>query len=93
MSLGPIPSTPPGPPTAGRPRQVKVRLWLPLTALFLLLAPFAFLLAPLVWVCTPQPYRTRPLATVIGLGRVLLSLGGTVVHVDSREALVSIRIF
>jgi hypothetical protein len=72
---------------------VKVRLWLPLTALFLLLAPFAFLLAPLVWLCTPQPYRTRPLATVIGLGRVLLSLGGTVVHVDTREALVSIRIF
>jgi len=108
-SLGPFPQMPPGPqsgqappslvppgpagPAATRPRRVVIRLWLPLTALFLLLAPFALLLTPLIWLCTPPRYRTRPLASVIGLGRVLLSLGGTVVHVDTPEALVSIRIF
>ncbi len=77
--------TPPG-------KRVVVRLWLPLTAVFLLLAPFAFLLAPLM-AFAPRPYRVRPLATVLGVGRVLLSLGGTVVHVDTPEALVSIRVF
>ena len=89
------------PPTTGRleptqpaspARRVVVRLWLPTTLIFLLLAPFALLLAPLIYLA-PQPYRTRPLATVFGVGRVLLSLGGTVVHVDTPEALVSIRVF
>jgi hypothetical protein len=88
----------PTPAAAVRPdptplaRRVVVRLWLPLTALFLLLAPFALLLAPLIYFA-PRPYRSRPLATVLGVGRVLLSLGGTVVHVDTPEALVSIRVF
>jgi hypothetical protein len=70
-----------------------VRLWLPMTLVFLLLAPFAFLLAPFIHAFTPPRYRTRPLPTVLGIGRLLLSLGGTTVHVDTREALVSIRIF
>jgi hypothetical protein len=74
-------------------KRVVVRLWLPTTPLFLLLAPFAFLLAPIAFYFTPPRFRTRPLATVLGLGRVLLSLSGTVVHVDTPEALVSIRIF
>jgi hypothetical protein len=90
-SLGVAPS--PSPVTPVVKRRVRVRLWLPLTAFFLLLAPFAFLLAPLIWLCTPPGYRTRPFATAIGIGRVLLSLGGTVVHVDAPDALVSIRIF
>jgi hypothetical protein len=81
------PSTP-APPI----RRVVVRLWLPMTAIFLLLAPFALLLTPLLYF-VPNPYRTRPLATVLGVGRLLLSLGGTVVHVDTPEALVSIRVF
>ena len=74
-------------------RRVVVRLWLPTTALFLLLAPFALLAAPLIYAFTPPRYRTPPFATAFGLGRVLLSLSGTVVHVDTPEALVSIRIF
>jgi hypothetical protein len=78
----------PAPPS----KRVVVRLWLPLTAIFLVLSPFAMLLAPLVYL-VPKYYRTPPLATVLGLGRLLLSLGGTVVHVDTPEALVSIRIF
>ena len=82
----------PDPAPAAPKRRVVVRLWVPLTLIFLLLAPFALLLAPCLYFA-PQPYRTRPLATVLGVGRVLLSLGGTVVHVDTREALISIRIF
>jgi hypothetical protein len=69
-----------------------VRLWLPMTFIFLLLAPFALLLAPLIYLA-PGPYGDRPLATVLGVGQVLLSLGGTVVDVDTPEALVRIRIF
>ena len=73
-------------------RRVVVRLWLPMTVIFLLLAPFALLLAPLGYFAPPR-YRPRPFATVLGIGQLLLSLSGTVVHVDTREALVSIRIF
>jgi len=74
-----------------RPRKA-LRLWLPTTVLFLLLAPFALLLAPLLYIA-PQPYCVRPLATVVGIGQLLLSLSGTVVDVDTPDALVRIRIF
>ena len=78
---------PPAPP----PRTI-VRLWLPLTPLFLVLAPFAVLLAPLGYFA-PARYRVRPFATVFGLGRLLMSLSGTLVHVDTPDALVTIRLF
>jgi hypothetical protein len=74
-------------------RRVVVRLWLPMTPVFLLLAPFVFLLAPAIYGFTPPRYRTPPFATALGLGRVLLSLSGALVHVDTPGALVSIRIF
>jgi hypothetical protein len=87
-----VPMNPPSRPVRpARPRTV-VRLWLPLTLVFLLLAPIALLLAPLICLA-PRPYRDRPLATVLGVGQLLLSLGGTVVDVDTPEALVRIRIF
>ncbi len=90
--VGPMDGRPPA--LAERPdrSRVVVRLWLPLTLLFLLLAPFAILLSPLIWLA-PRPYRDRPFATVIGLGVLLLSLGGTTVEVDAPDALVRIRIF
>ncbi|HEY2359332.1 MAG TPA: hypothetical protein VGH86_17915 [Phenylobacterium sp.] len=74
------------------PQRTVVRLWLPLTPLFLLLAPFAMLLAPLLYF-VPPPYNARPLAMVAGVGQMLLSLSGTVVDIDTRDALVRIRIF
>lgn len=74
------------------PSRTVVRLWLPLTLLFLLLAPFALLLAPLLYFA-PRPYNVRPFATVAALGALLLSLSGTVVDVDTPDALVRIRIF
>jgi hypothetical protein len=81
------------PPARIEPRRrTVVRLWLPLTPLFLLLAPFALLLAPLLCFA-PRPYGDRPLATILGVGRLLLSLGGTDVDVDTPEARVRIQIF
>jgi len=74
-----------------RPRHT-VRLWLPTTVLFVLLAPFALLLAPLLYLA-PQPYCVRPFATAVSIGQLLLSLSGTVVDVDTPDALVRIRIF
>lgn len=80
----------PQPPVSAR--RVVVRLWLPTTLLFLLLAPFALLLAPFL-AFAPRPYGERPFAVVLGVGALLLSLGGTVVEVDAREALIRIRLF
>lgn len=89
---------------AGGKRTV-VRLWLPLTPLWILLAPFALLLAPLL-LLAPQlmPDRAgaravraslavRPYRTAFALGAVLIALSGTVVDVDTPDALVRIRIF
>jgi hypothetical protein len=75
-----------------RRKKVRVRLWLPLTPLFILLAPFALIAAPLIDFYPPargvSPWRA---AWVVGA--VLLSTHGTVVEIDSPEALVHIRIF
>jgi hypothetical protein len=80
------------PPRRRRPRAV-VRLWLPVTALFWILSPFPLLLAPLAWLA-PAPYRpANPYAAVFAVGRLLVSLGGTVVDVDTPDALVRIRLF
>src|SRR5262249_51556636 len=73
-------------------RRAVVRLWLPSTASFLLLSPFAILLAPLLWLA-PEPYGRNPIRTVFALGAVLLSLSGTVVDVDTPDARVLIRLF
>jgi len=76
-------------------RRTVVRLWLPLTPLFLLLSPFALLLAVLAWPFlgfAPPAVRANPFTAVLVLGRLLLSLGGTVVEVDTPGALVRLRI-
>lgn len=80
-------------PSEVRParRRAVVRLWVPATLIFLLLAPFALLLAPLIYLA-PRPYRVRPFAAVFGLGHLLLSLGGAVIDIDAPDALVRIRI-
>jgi hypothetical protein len=78
-------------PTATRRRRVRIWLWLPLTPLFLLLAPFALLLAPFVWLGTPGR-RGNPYALALAIGRVLVSLGGTVVDIDAPGARLFIHI-
>jgi hypothetical protein len=94
LKVVPKKAAPPRPVTPMRPARQRtvVRVWLPATFIFLVLAPFALLLAPLIYFA-PRPYGERPWATVLGVGRLLLSLGGTVVEVDTPEALVRIRIF
>jgi hypothetical protein len=91
-AVAPIRPLSPTPVEAPPARRFVLRLWLPLTPIFLLLAPFALVLAPLICLA-PQPYGRRPFATVLGVGAVLLSLGGTDVDVDTRDARVRIRIF
>jgi hypothetical protein len=87
----PPPAPRPAAPTVVRHDRVVVRLWLPLTLLFVLLAPFALLLAPLLYF-VPR-LCPRPFATMFGIGRLLLSIGGTDVDVDTPEARIRIRIF
>lgn len=73
------------------PRRVRVWLWLPLTPLFWLLSPLALLLAPLIWLALPRR-PANPFVPAIALGRVLVSLGGTVVDIDTAGARVFIHI-
>jgi hypothetical protein len=73
------------------PRRVVVRLWLPMTPIFLLLAPFAILLIPLLYLAPPLR-RMNCAAAVFILGDALLALSGTVVDVDTPDALVRIKI-
>lgn len=75
-------------------KPVRLWLWAPLTPLFLLLAPFALVLFPFLWLWLPQGRRpARPFASTLALGGVLLALGGTVVRVETRDVRLHIRIF
>ncbi len=76
-----------------RPAQrTVVQLWLPLTPLFALLAPFALLVSPLI-ALSPEMRRVNPLRAAWAIGGVLLALSGTVVDVDTPDAVVRIRIY
>jgi hypothetical protein len=72
-------------------KKTVVRLWLPLTLLFLLLAPFALLLIPLAY-WMPRPRGVSPARAVFALGAVLLSLGGTAIDIQTPRAVVRIKI-
>ena len=85
------PSAPARPATVPPGRTV-VRLWIPSTLIFLVLAPFALLLTPFLYF-VPRRYGIAPLAAVLGVGVLLLSLGGTDVDVDTPDARVRIRLF
>jgi hypothetical protein len=73
------------------PRRTRIRLWLPLTPLFWLLAPLAILLAPLLLLAPPLG-RANPYRTVVAIGRVLTSMGGTLIDVDTHDARIRITI-
>jgi hypothetical protein len=77
---------------AAQRKPVHLRLWLPLTPLFWLLAPLALLFAPFVWIAMPHRPR-NPYAAAIALGRVLVSLGGTIVDVEAPGSRLFIRIY
>ena len=71
---------------------VNVVLWIPSTLIFTLLSPFAILLTPFLYLA-PRSVIEDPAHTVAALGRVLLSLGGTVVEVDAPDTHVHLRLF
>lgn len=72
-------------------RPFALRLWLPTSLLFALLAPFALLLLPILYL-TPRAFLPRPAATLFGLGGLLFSLSGTLIDVDTAEAQIRIHL-
>jgi hypothetical protein len=79
--------------TVERPARVtRVSLWLPTTAIFALLAPFALALLPFLYLA-PRRILPDPAAALVGVGRLLLSLSGTHVEVDTPDARVRLRFF
>jgi len=71
---------------------VNVVLWIPSTLIFTLLSPFAILLTPFLYLA-PRDVIEDPAHTVAALGRVLLSMGGTVVEVDAPDTHIHLRLF
>ena len=70
----------------------RLGLWIPSTAIFLLLAPFPILALPLLYLA-PRRVLPDPLGLVLGVGRLLLALGGTVIEVEAPDARIRIRLF
>jgi hypothetical protein len=79
-------------PVPARSHRTVVRLWLPLTPLWIILSPFAIVAAPLMLIA-PQTRGIRPFRAVFAVGATLFALSGTVVDVDTPDALVQIRIY
>jgi hypothetical protein len=75
-----------------RQKPLTLRLWLPLTPLWILLAPFALIAAPLLTL-VPATRTIAPYRAAFAIGRVLLSLSGTVVDINSPSTVLHIRIF
>jgi hypothetical protein len=84
--------TPPKPVPVKPVHRTVVRLWLPLTPLWIILSPFAILAAPLL-LLAPQARGIRPFRAVFAVGAALFALSGTVVDVDTPDALVRLRIY
>ncbi|MGH6972077.1 MAG: hypothetical protein ACREEQ_10750, partial [Caulobacteraceae bacterium] len=59
--------------------------------LWLLMAPFALLLAPALRLA-PEGRQVRPYRAAWALGGMLMALSGTLVHVETPAALIHIRI-
>ena len=77
-------------PVAGR-RRAKVRLWVPLLLLLVLLSP-VLLLAAMVAAVALKAGGLPPGRTLAAIGRVLLALPGTRIQVDAPGASVHIII-
>lgn len=77
---------------ASATKKRQLNLWLPLTALFIVLAPFGVLLCLL-----GSPLLARrginPIVFAAAIGAILLSIGGTRLQIASAKANVNIRVF
>ena len=88
----PAPALPPARPATARRGRTVVRLWLPLTPLFVVLAPFALVASPLI-ALSREGRGMNPYRAAWAIGGVLLALSGTVVDVEAPDAVVRIRIY
>jgi hypothetical protein len=72
----------------------RTRLWLPLPLSFLwvLLAPFAMVLSLFAWVAPPR-YRVNGPAAANAIGSALFALSGTLIEIKSPDADIFILIF
>jgi hypothetical protein len=82
----------PVPVTWGKPKRVKLWLPLPLSVLWVLLAPFAMVLSLFAWAAPPR-YRVNGPRAAIAIGATLFALSGTLIEVRCDEADIFILIF
>ena len=82
---------PPAPVAEYEVPQTRIWLPLPLSVLWMVLAPFALLLSLFAWVA-PSPYRINGPLAAATVGAFLFSLSGTVVEVRNRRADIFILI-
>jgi hypothetical protein len=78
-------------PAAPAKKRTRVRLWLPLTPIWFLLAPLALIAAPAL-ALAKETRGLPPYRTAFAVGAALLGLSGTVIDIDSADAVVRIRI-
>lgn len=71
---------------------VNIGLWIPTTLIFALLAPFAVLLLPFLYLA-PRRVIPNPARALALVGATLMSLRGTLVEVDAVDARIRIRLF
>jgi hypothetical protein len=84
---------PASPPAPSRIKRTRLWLPLPLTVVWVLLAPFALFVSLLTWWLPPKygPLRGPPGA--IAIGSLLLSLSGTIIEVRDDHTDIFILIF
>ena len=69
----------------------RIRLWLPLFLVWLLLVILGLLLSPLILIgCLIA--RLNPFLTIWSLGRVFVAMAGTHIEVQSPDAVILVRV-
>lgn len=75
-----------------RRNTVRLKLWLPLTPLWIVLSPIALIAAPIL-LLVPTTHGIAPYRAAFAVGRVLFSLSGTAVEINTASAVLHVRIF
>ena len=81
-------------PARARPkrRPFILRLWLPVSILFLLLAPLAALALPVLWLVAPLGRRNWAPA-LFSIGAMLMALHGTRIEIRTSDANLTFELF
>jgi hypothetical protein len=75
-----------------RKRPLRLRLWLPVSLLFLLLAPLAVASLPLLWLVAPLGRRNWAPA-LFSIGAAMLALHGTRIEIRAPDVNLSLELF